>query len=1003
LIVIDDVWDIAHLKPFVQGGPRCARVITTRIADTLPSNASRVDVDAMQQDEAVALIGYGLPRGAADLRTLASRLGEWPLLLRLANAALRDRVQTSGQTIEFAVAYVNKALDRRGLTFFDARDPVTRDQAVARTVELSIERLTEDERARFTELAVFPEDVKIPLQTLQRLWERTAGLDDFDTEHLSDRLSRLSLTLVFDPVQRYVRLHDVIRQYLLQRIGARVASVHQELLNAHRPATGAWADMPQSEPYLWDHLAFHLNAAGQGAALVATVLDLRYLAARTMVRSALAAENDLLAAEKLEPGHMQLQILRRSFVQSSHILNRCERLDDLEATLHSRLQHLDVLAPLTEALARSLSSPHLCALRPLPDLPDPALIRTLTGSTHPLWGCAVSPDGSFAVTTGQDGGVLVWDTRTSAERLRLSGHTAWVRRCAISRDGSFIVSASYDRRLRVWDASDGAQLHVLVGHTDGVTDCAFSPDGSFIVSSSLDETVRIWETKSGRLRRTLASEWGDERGGWVSRQTPYGHLGAVWACAISPDGRLIASGSSDQTVKLWNSSTGEELRTLSGHTSMVVGCAFSPDGSLVASAGADGTVRLWDLQDGAERLVLTGHERAVSACAFGPDGSWLISAAADRTLKMWDVVTGDERATYSGHTDVVNDCAVASASWQVVSVGMDGTMKVWDSQQLRPAKLTLQHTGWVNCCAVSADGDMAASASSDTTIRLWNARTGASRGLLSGHENSVRSCVFGPAKRYLVSASADKSLTVWDVTTGAAIAKLLGHTDWVNGCSISPSGHLVLSASSDKTLRLWDARTWVQRLRIVAHADSLNACSFDAHGSFFVSASADGTLKLWTVQQAQETWESLPLNHHRLTERDWDRILTPRVLDGHTNSVNDCAVSSDSSFVVSASSDRTLRIWDAVTGGVRRVLAGHRTAVHGCAISPDGALIASASADSALKVWRTQDGECLTTLHLDGTLEDCAWTPDGQVVVAVGAGGVYFAVLSAAGSRASHV
>src|SRR6185295_698636 len=111
----------------------------------------------------------------------------WPLLLKLANAALRDRVDNAGQPLAAALAYINKALDRRGLTFFDARDADARHQAVEKTIALSIERLSDTEQQRFMELAVFPEDVDVPLQTLEKLWGRTGGLDDLDTESLSAR------------------------------------------------------------------------------------------------------------------------------------------------------------------------------------------------------------------------------------------------------------------------------------------------------------------------------------------------------------------------------------------------------------------------------------------------------------------------------------------------------------------------------------------------------------------------------------------------------------------------------------------------------------------------------------------------------------------------------------------------------------------------------------------------------------------------------------------------
>jgi WD40 repeat protein len=1000
LIVIDDVWDASHLRPFVQGGSRCARVITTRVVDAVPVGANRVDVDAMRQEEALALVGYGLADGFdAGLCDLAARLGEWPLLLKLANGALRDRVHSGGQSLTAALVYINKALDRRGLTFFDARDPIARHQAVAKTIELSIELLSESERERFTELAVFPEDVDIPLQTLEKLWGRTGGLDDLDTENLSERLNRLSLTLVFDPTLRYVRLHDVIRKYLIHRIGDRLVTLQCELLEAHYPSTNTWADLAPNEPYLWNHLAYHLKAAGRSAQLVRSVLDLRYLVAKTLSRNALATERDLIAAEQTGHGDVTLSLLRRCFVQASHILHRCETREDLETTLHSRLQHVADLAPSTRSFAAGLTATHVRAVTPLPDLPHPALIRTLTGGNVRIWGCAVSPDASFIVSATDDGALIVWDAHTATERLRLTGHTAPVRRCVISPDGSYIVSVAYDRRVRIWDAVTGAMRHVLLGHTDGITDCAVSADGSFIVTSSLDESLRIWDTRIWTLRQTLSAQWQDERGGWLVQRTPAGHTAAVWGCAVSPDGRFIASASSDQTVKIWDVATGQDRGTLRGHTAAVNGCAFSPDGTSIASAGADRTVRIWDRESGTVRLVLHGHTHVVNKCVFGPDGTWIVSAAADGALKMWDVATGEERATNVGHTDALTDCAVARAGSYIVSASLDGTLKVWDPGTRSQSVAPQQHSDWVNGCAVSGNADIVVSASSDMTLTVWSDTPTTPRHALVGHEDAVRGCAVWTSGREIVSASADKSLKIWSAAGGDARFTLLGHRDWVNSCSISPDERLILSASSDKTLRIWDARTRAKRLRFVAHGDSINACAFSPNGQFFVSASTDTLLKVWALQRARDAWESPLAGEQKFTEEDWERLLEPLVLEGHSRTVNDCAVASDSSFIVSASSDRTLKIWNVLPdvspvgrsgGPAPRTLTGHRDDVNGCAISPDGALVASVSQDKTLKIWAVRSGKCLTTLHVDGALAGCSWFPDGERIVAVGAAGVYF-------------
>src|SRR6266566_2603617 len=309
LLVVDDVWDPTHLKPFLRGGTRCARLITTRNEDVLPANAQSLVVDAMQPGEAVQLLSSSLQTEALTtteqqaLRALVTRLGEWALLLKLANGVLRDRVNR-GEALANALAYLNKALDRRGLTAFDASNTQARDAAVGATLRVSFDLLHEEQYARYRELAVFPEDVAIPLATLEKLWGATGGLDDFDTEELCQTLYRHSLLLTFDLVTRTIRLHDVIRSYLQTTVSNKLPALHAQLLDAYNLTR--WADLPDNEPYLWDHLAEHLVEASRVEELVATVKDLRYLANKTLARTAYAAEADLAFAEQQVPSNLQL-------------------------------------------------------------------------------------------------------------------------------------------------------------------------------------------------------------------------------------------------------------------------------------------------------------------------------------------------------------------------------------------------------------------------------------------------------------------------------------------------------------------------------------------------------------------------------------------------------------------------------------------------------------------------------------------------------------------------
>ena len=245
----------------------------------------------------------------------------------------------------------------------------------------------------------FPKMSTIPLATLEKLWGATGGLDDFDTEELCQTLYRHSLLLTFDLATRTIRLHDMIRSYLQKAVGDELPALHGHLLDAY--ALTRWADLPADEPYLWDHLADHLVAAGRLEELVATMKDLRYLANKTLVRTAYAAEADLAFAEQRVPADVPLRLLTRNFANMGHLLNRCSTFNEIAPVLYSRLVHLEELSDLCQAFEQDIPRPYLASWHLLPDLPDPALIRTLSGHMGYVWGCAISQGGDTIVSASE--------------------------------------------------------------------------------------------------------------------------------------------------------------------------------------------------------------------------------------------------------------------------------------------------------------------------------------------------------------------------------------------------------------------------------------------------------------------------------------------------------------------------------------------------------------------------------------------------------------------------
>jgi WD40 repeat protein len=897
LLVIDDVWNVAHLKPFLHGGPRCARLITTRNEGVLPRVAQRIEVDAMQPGQAVQLLLGDLSttsNSAAEIRSLSelsASLGEWPLLLTLVEKALRERVDR-GQKLLDALTSIKKTLGERGVGIFDAQNAQERSQSVKKTLQVSFDLLSPDDYARYRELALFPEDVDIPLATLQQLWGATGALGELDTDDVCTRLYRFSLLLRFDRATQTIRLHDVMRTYLRSEVGAiELVSLCERFLNAYD--CQRWAQLSLDEPYLWDHLAQHLVDARRGAELVTTVKDGKYLIVKVCVRNAYAVETDISSAIRIAPNDPILPQLKRCLGQVSHLLKQSLSFKGVAGVLHRVISSHDDLSDIRLSLEREISRPCLTSWHPLPSLNDRQLLRALHGHTDWTRGCAVSPDGESIVSASDDETLKIWDAHSGKERVTLVGHAGRVSGCAVSPDGESIVSASADKTLKIWDAQSGEVRVTLVGHTGGVRGCAVSPDGESIVSASDDKTLKIWDAHTGKERVTLV-----------------GHTGRVSGCAVSPDGESIVSASADGTLKIWDAQSGKERVTLVGHIGGVSGCAVSPDGESIVSASTDKTLKIWDAHSGKERVTLVGHTGRVSGCAVSPDGESIVSASADKTLKIWDAHTGEERVTLVGHTGRVSGCAVSPDGESIVSASADKTLKIWDAHS---GETLVGHTGKVRGCAVSPDGESIVSASDDETLKIWDAHSGEVRETLVGHIDGVSGCAVSPDGESIVSASDDKTLKIWDAHTGEEQVTLVDHTGGVSGCAVSPDGESIVSASADYTLKIWDAHTGEEQMTLIGHIGGVSGCAVSPDGQSIISASADKTLKIWDAHSGKE----------RVT------------LAGHTGGVSGCAVSPDGEFIVSASADGTLKIWDAHTGICHDTLFADGY-LYGCAFCPDG-------------------------------------------------------------------
>ena len=334
----------------------------------------------------------------------------------------------------------------------------------------------------------------------------------------------------------------------------------------------------------------------------------------------------------------------------------------------------------------------------------------------------------------------------------------------------------------MWDVRTGNPIRTLSGHTDFVSSVAFSPDGRTLASGSGDGTIRFWDARAGNPIRTLS-----------------GHTSSVESVVFSPDGNTLASGHWDGTIRLWNTRTGNPIRTLSGHTDFVSSVAFSPDGRTLASGSADATIRIWDADTGVLKRTLTGRG-IVFSISFSPDGRTL--ASADATIRIWNVNTGvSRRAKLPSFPFSVS---FSPDGRTLASADESGEIQLWNIDTVMLKRILRGHTDWVFSVAFSPDGNTFASGGYDRTIRLWDARTGNPIRTLSGHTGSVNSVSFSPDGNTFASGSSDGTIRFWDARTGNPIRTLSEHTGGVYSVSFSPDGNTLASGGGGGTVLLWE-------------------------------------------------------------------------------------------------------------------------------------------------------------------------------------------------------
>ncbi len=497
-------------------------------------------------------------------------------------------------------------------------------------------------------------------------------------------------------------------------------------------------------------------------------------------------------------------------------------------------------------------------------------------------------------------------------------------------------------------AGQAPELVLQTGHSKLVEAVVICPGNKWLASGSFDNTIKIWDVDSGLELRSLA-----------------GHTGAVKALAASPDGQWVFSGGNDRTLRVWEVKSGGEIRTLAIDDQTIEAIALSSDGKWIASGGSMGEITIRNAATGSETAKLSAHTAAVSVLTFNPDGSRLASGSSDGAVAVWDIAK-QKPATLKGHAKRVTALRFSPAGDLLASGAEDNSgalRKVSNGRKMADlhghrAEILAFHF-FSNEKLISAD--------SVGSLKAWNAVSGKwssdAHAIVNDASIECKALGFSTNGDYLATGNGDGTLTLLDTNTGKKIKTLENHTSGSYDVAFSPDHLWLASASFDNSVKIWDLQTGDSLRPLRGHTGRVRKVAYHPDGSQLYSGSADHTIRVWDA----------------MTQKPIE------VLRGHSNSISALAVGAKGKYLVSGGLDQTVGIWELGSDVPPRFLEGHKGEVISVAISTDESVIASAGMDGTIRLWDASSGVLKQSIESgSGEIGAVSISPDGKLLASGG-------------------
>lgn len=587
--------------------------------------------------------------------------------------------------------------------------------------------------------------------------------------------------------------------------------------------------------------------------------------------------------------------------------------------------------------------------------------QPLPAGVNPIYAVAVTPDGQFAAC-GRANQIFIYHLPT----------------------GRFVCRLTDPELLKT-----GVYQQPGVADLDLIQSLAFSPDGALLASGGY-RAIKLWQRpRDVRLATfdTAAAE-------------------GAQTIAASTDGKWLATAAADNSIKLWNLTTGQAAKTLAGHTAAVTALRFTADNAKLISASADKSVRVWQVGDGAPagRIDLP---LPVQALAIAGNGQ-VVTGGGDNLMRVWNMPAGPARSL-AALPAAVTAMAVSPDRKLVALALADGSIQLQDSSSWQVAKTLAGHAGAVNSVRFQAGGARLVSGGADKTLRVWDVAAGQQVAKVDVPA-AIEAVAIHPSGNQAVSGAADGAISVWKIAETPALERpLMGHTGRISGLAYSNDGGLIYSASADGTLRAFQSGDGAQRYAAQA-GGPIHDLATSADGQWLATAGEDKSVRVWNAgngspgPKPQFTGFSGPVRSVAFSADNQrvigggaggSEVMVYSLAGGETLQafaeqagpiVGLGSLGEKGELVISASADKSVRVWSML---FIKPIPGHGQPVTALAAMPNAPnQILSGSQDGSVRLWNLDNAQQMQQLNYGAAVTSMAVRPDGQRIAAAGASNV---------------